>query len=253
MLVAAAICPHPPLLVPAVGGAVANAVRTAAVAAVGDLLASRPDRLVVVGDAPGTGAAVALVRADFRPFGVDYVLGDGIRLPLSLAVGRWLLAEAGWRAPGDCPPAPRRGVLVSQGDSASAMSALPARWQGVARDLDANDAARLGAVCAGLGPRVAMLVMGDGTARRTAKAPGAFDPDAEPLDDEIAAALGNADAAALAALDQRRCAAQLVAGRASWQVLAGAARHSGGSWLGQLLAHEAPFGVGYLVAGWRRA
>jgi len=99
VLVAAAICPHPPLLVPAVGGAVANAVRAAAVAAVVDLLATRPDRLIVVGDAPGTGAAVALVRADFRPFGVDYVLGEGIRLPLSLAVGRWLLAEAGWRAP----------------------------------------------------------------------------------------------------------------------------------------------------------
>ena len=128
----------------------------------------------------------------------------------------------------------------------------PARWQSVARDLDPQGAARLGATCAGIGPRVAMLVMGDGSGRRTEKAPGAFDPLAEVLDDEVAAALATADTTALAALDADRCDTQLVAGRASWQVLAGAAAHSGGPWRAELSTHEAPYGVGYFVATWFR-
>jgi aromatic ring-opening dioxygenase LigB subunit len=95
---------------------------------------------------------------------------------------------------------------------------------------------------------VALLVMGDGSACRTVKAPGYLDERAEAYDAAVAAALGGADTAALAALDAELSAALKASGRAPWQVLAGAAE--GADVGGELLYDEAPYGVGYFVAAW---
>ncbi len=74
------------------------------------------------------------------------------------------------------------------------------------------------------GPRtVGLLVVGDGAATHTEKAPGHLDERAGPFDAAVAAALRDADPAALAALDPELAAQLLAAGRAPWQVLAGAA------------------------------
>ncbi|HEX6855663.1 MAG TPA: hypothetical protein VF204_10230 [Streptosporangiaceae bacterium] len=112
---------------------------------------------------------------------------------------------------------------------------------------------RLGVRLAGLAPRVAMLVMGDASARKAIGVPGAPDPEAEEYDAGIAAALAAADAGALARLDPDRAAELRVTGRAPWQVLAGAAADAaaqkGG--LHGLLRHQtAPYDVSYLVASW---
>jgi hypothetical protein len=102
-----------------------------------------------------------------------------------------------------------------------------------------------------------MLAMGDGTARRTPKGPGYLDERAEPFDDAVAAALADVDVRALLDLDEQLSAELVVSGRVPWQVLAGAAAASGagapgGPWRGQVLHSAAPYGVGYLVATWRR-
>jgi hypothetical protein len=94
------------------------------------------------------------------------------------------------------------------------------------------------------------LVIGDGAATHTEKAPGYLDERAGPFDDAVAAALAAADPAALAALDPVLAAELWVAGRATWQVLAGATRD--GTWTGELLHSSRPFGVGYHVAVWQR-
>ncbi|MFM9545092.1 hypothetical protein ACKI1P_46675, partial [Streptomyces turgidiscabies] len=80
-------------------------------------------------------------------------------------------------------------------------------------------------VCAGLGrglaasaERVALLVLGDGSACRTVKAPGYLDERAAGFDAEAARALGTADVAALLALDPELAYELKVAGRAPWQV-----------------------------------
>ncbi len=57
--------------------------------------------------------------------------------------------------------------------------------------------------------------------------------------------------AGLAALSPDRAGELLAAGRAPWQVLAGAAR--GRSWQGSVTWTGAPYGVTYLVAGWAPA
>ncbi|MDG9719813.1 class III extradiol dioxygenase subunit B-like domain-containing protein [Streptomyces sp. DH24] len=237
MLVAAAVCPCPPLLVPEIAAGAAfelDAARAACSDALGVLAAARPDRLVVVAPAPGDGTEhhPEGTPGSFRGFGVDLGvrLGQGggpddeRELPVSLAVAAWLLERSsGW------PDVPVEGIGV--GDTLAAGRCL---------DLGRE-------VAAGAG-RVALLVMGDGSACRTLKAPGYLDERAAPYDAGIARALGAADTGALAALDPALARELRVAGRAPWQVLAGAAE--GARLGGALLYEDAPYGVGYFVAAW---
>ncbi|OKK22819.1 hypothetical protein AMK16_07150 [Streptomyces sp. CB00455] len=234
MLVAAAVCPAPPLLVPEVASGAAAELgdaRTACSDALAVLAASRPDLLVVVGaaDEDHGGPYPQGARGTFRGFGVEagVQLGEGEEgprlLPPSLAVGAWLLRRARWGA------APVEGFAV--------VDALDsARCLRTGRELAARDA------------RVALLVMGDGSACRTVKAPGYLDERAAAFDAAAARALGAADVAALAALDAALASELQAAGRAPWQVLAGAAEGAGLE--GRLLYEDAPYGVGYFVATW---
>jgi hypothetical protein len=237
MLVAAAVCPSPPLLVPDVAAGAApelDAARTACADALGVLAASRPEVVLVVGSAgPGErpGTVARGTSGSFEGFGVAARVRLGVPdgpapeggLPVALAVGAWLLDRAGWAL------APVEGLAVDSGLSA-------ARCAETGREL------------AGRARRVALLVMGDGSACRSLKAPGYLDERAAPFDAEAARALGAADTAGLAALDESLAGELQVAGRAPWQVLAGAAEGAGLT--GQLLYEDAPYGVGYFVATW---
>jgi len=236
MLVAAAVCPCPPLLVPAVAAGAApelDAARAACTDALGVLAASRPDRLIVVGPAEqsGRGPFPQGTPGSFRGFGVDLDvrLGGGEpgsaerELPPSLAVAAWLLERTGW-------------------------SDAPVEGLGVGEPLAAERCFQVGEeIATGIG-RVALLVMGDGSACRTLKAPGYLDERAAPFDAELARALGAADVAALKALDAELAYELKVSGRAPWQVLAGAAEGAGLA--GALLYEDTPYGVGYMVAAW---
>lgn len=232
VLVAAAVCPHPPMLVPnlAAGAAAELAgLRDACDSAVASVLAADADLLVVVGDAPAVGPFPGGAWGSLAPYGVDIIVGtpDGPpTLPLSLTIGDWLL------------------------DRQESAPADPLFFR-VSADADAQRCASLGATLAERAPRVAMLVMGDASARRSLKGPGYLDERAATYDEAVASALGDADIAALLALDPVLSAELLVAGRASWQVLAGAA--GTGSWAGVVTYDEAPHGVTYLVATWTPA
>jgi hypothetical protein len=219
-----AFCPGPPLLLPALAGRAAAdtaGLRRACEAAVEAVLAARPDVVIVVGDGvpPGVRYGTGDI-GDLAGFGVDLRLPfsrelrpGGKPVPLAHTVGAWLLDQAG------------SGVLrlgVGPDDLGTALDDCP-------------------------GP-VAVLAVGDGSARRTLKAPGYLDPAAEPFDDAVAAALAAGDPDALAALDPAEGARLLASGVPTWRavgrVLAGRRATA------RLRAHEAPFGVGYLVADW---
>ncbi|MCX5360298.1 class III extradiol dioxygenase subunit B-like domain-containing protein [Streptomyces sp. NBC_00124] len=244
MLVAAAVCPCPPLLVPEVAAGAApelDAARTACTDALGVLAAARPDLLVVLGPAEqsGRGTHPEGTAGSFRGFGVelDVRLGadkgadqsadqgavSGRELPPSLAVAAWLLERTGWA------DAPIEGL-------------------GVGEPLAADRCIEVGREIAARAERVALLVMGDASACRTLKSPGYLDERAAPFDAEVARALGAADVAALEALDAELAYELKVSGRAPWQVLAGAAEGAGLD--GRLLYDDAPYGVGYVVATW---
>ncbi|WP_333737808.1 class III extradiol dioxygenase subunit B-like domain-containing protein [Streptomyces sp. IBSBF 2806] len=243
MLVAASVCPCPPLLVPEVAAGAASeldAARAACSDALAVLAAARPDRLVVVGPAEKTGRGLHPhgARGSFRAFGVDVGVrlghGDDTAaaapdappardLPPSLAVGAWLLERAGW-------------------------AAAPVEGLGVGEPLAAERCVEAGREIGAAPGRVALLVMGDASACRTLKAPGYLDERAAPFDAEVARALGTADVAALKALDAQLAYELKACGRAPWQVLAGAAEDAGLT--GALLYEDAPYGVGYVVATW---
>ncbi|WP_229401213.1 hypothetical protein [Micromonospora okii] len=235
-LVAAAVCPHPPLLVPEVAGAAAGELddlRAACEAAVARLLAAEPEGILLVGGGPATESFGAADYGSLRPYGVDrYVrlwktnCAGSDRLPLSLTIGAWLVGRSG--------------------------TGLPRLAYAVAADASPAECARRGAELVA-DDRVALLVLGDGSACRGTKAPGYDDPRAQAYDEGVARALADADADALLGLDPGLSAELRAAGRAPWQVLAGAARATGGDWRGELTHHEAPYGVAYLVATWAPA
>jgi hypothetical protein len=258
VLVAAAVCPHPPLLIPAAAGAAGRAadaalgeqsrdggepaacgtsgggavaadstsgggavaadstscggavaadstscggepqpdaeavlrrVRAACRAAVTGLTRADPDLIVMVGGAAVAGEYNGSAAGSLQDFGVPVTIGSGLPvLPLSLTVGAWLLRSCGLCAGPDEAPA--------AGDAARGRRAVAApalRLQAVARDMPAADCLRLGARLAAAAPRVAMLALGDGSARKATGVPGAPDPAADQYDEEVAAALAAAD------------------------------------------------------------
>jgi len=238
MLIAAAVCPHPPLLIPEATGAPGaadpelNRLRAACRNAVAALLAEPSDLIVVAGGAERTAEFPPHTPGRLHDFGIPFTIGpepgDAEPLPLSLTIGKWLLAEHG---------------------------APPAAWWGIASDAPPAECLQLGEKLAALAPRVALLAMGDGPARRARAAPHAADPEADRYDDQVSGPLAAADPAALAALDPRVDRPLEIAGRAAWQVLAGAAGEEQGqdAFDAELRYRGAPFEVSYVVASWRRA
>ncbi|MBB4930268.1 hypothetical protein F4561_001088 [Lipingzhangella halophila] len=226
MFVAAAVCPHPPLLVPELAGGAAHeldGLRHACDRAVAGLLAAGADHLVVVGTGQWEWTYGAEAGGGLAGFGVDIPVGPPpAALPLPLTLGRWLAERAG---------------------------AVPAGYVAVPPEAGPHECLVRGADMASGPERLGVLAMGDGSARRTEHAPGYYDPRAVSFDHSVATALAKADTAALAALDAGTATELMAAGRPVWQVLAGAARNTAPH--GELLAHEAPYGVGYFVALWR--
>ena len=207
-IVAVAGCPNPPLLLRGITGrpvAEVEQLRAACLAAIGELLAAGPSRLVVIGAAAS---------------------GEDDKA-LSIVVGELLLSQAGCRLSVE--------HLVIAADSP------PADCLGAGRAL-ADEADRAQAGGTGL------LVMADGSARRSLKAPGYLDARAAPFDEGVQECLRSGRLGCLAELDPVLAAELLVAGRAAWQVLAGAV----GAVPGRSRLHysDDPFGVWYPVFSW---
>jgi hypothetical protein len=245
-IVAAAVCPHPPLMIPDLSAGAAAEVeplRAAASCAIGDLLGASPEKIILVGTGPSAAWLPAPLIGDFGPWGapVRVALPSAaavaapvpvpVPVPLSIAVGAWLLDQrrAQWPA----------GVEFAA--------------QVLAADDKPDHCAALGAGLAAEPERTGLLIMGDGSARRTEKAPGSLDPRSAGFDALVAAALVAADPAVLAALDADLASQLMVAGRPAWQLLAGAVTGDASRsrpWRGTLYYADAPYGVGYFVASW---
>lgn len=200
-------------------------LRTACYAAVGDLAAAGPDRIVVVGGGNVTRHYPGSATGSLGGFGVPFTTGEGEPvLPPSLTVGSWLIRR--------CLDRGAAGIELQE----------------VVQSWSASECAALGERLASAAQRVALLVMGDGSARKALGVPGAADPSAERYDSQVADALATGDADALGRLDSRLAEEYLVAGRAAWQVLAGAT--AGRRFSGLLRYSAAPLDVSYFVASW---
>jgi hypothetical protein len=212
--------PAAPLLVPEVAGGSAQLdaeLRDACRSAVRRLCEAGADAVVVAATWREATSWPDDGIWDFTGFGVTG-RGDDARprLPWPLGIGAWLLDDAGWAGG-------RRYVSVGA---------------------DGRSPAAFGA------GRVAVLVVGDGSARRTEKAPGHLDERAEGFDAAAARAIATGDPAALEALDPELAAELMSAGAPAWRWLAGELG-SRAVVEAELTSDTAPYGVGYLVGWWR--
>jgi hypothetical protein len=241
-----AVLPEPPLLVPelATGAAAETAELRAACVEAAARLGAAASRWIVVGaDAGGRRTVGPEARGSFVGFGADVVVGLVVgarngsgpaapvdpRMPLPLLIAGWVAGTAGVSVR-------MRGELVAPDEDPAACLTL---------------GRALAVECAAAPGPVGLLVVGDGAATHTERAPGYLDERAGPFDVAVAAALRDADPAPLAALEVEPAAALCAGGRAPWQVLAGAS--AGSAWRGQLLHSSVPFGVAYHVAVWAPA
>jgi hypothetical protein len=228
VIISAALCPAPPLLARELTGAdpVVPELRQACLNAAAGLLRARPDVIAVVGAGERTATwdgAAWLDLSRFAP-GIGLAAADGAPvLPLPLGLGARLLEQAGYDGP-------RLLQLVGE-------------------DEPAGRCAELGAAIAGSAGRVALLAMGDGSARRGPKAPGYFDARSGPFDAEVERAVRVGDLDALLAIDEALARELMATGRPAWQVLAGALQ--GTKPATEISYRDDPFGVAYLVASLR--
>jgi hypothetical protein len=231
-VLAVALVPQPPLHVPALAGTAAAEVAPllrACEEAVALLAAEAPETVVILGGGARTARHRSTAWGTLAGYGVAVEAPARHReepstLPLSLTLGRWLLERVRWRG----------AVALQEVDAA----APAAQCLDLGRRLAAS-----------VGRRTCWLVVADGSARRGTFSPGYDDSRAVPFDAGVARALDSGDVAALAALDPVLARELMAAGRAPWQVLAGAVGEQRVA-RARLSYDAAPFGVGYFVASW---
>ena len=233
MISGAAFCPQPPVLVPDLAGSAApelddlrDACRTAirAVAAAGH-------QLVLIGAGPTSILHSPLARGTLAGFGLAGEIhlgaptcGGALELPLALTVGAWLVRDT---------LGPRSSAIgISVGPDFSTSSAAVELLR-LAEDSE-----------------IALVVLGDGSARRSVAAPGHLDERAEGFDAAVVSALEAGDADSLAELDEKVGAELMAVGVPAWRAVGsvlGAERYRTA-----VLADVAPYGVGYFIATWLR-
>lgn len=167
---------------------------------------------------------------------VSVLIGDVLVVGTTEQTG-WCEGDIDATPYGGPGPAPRQALPLPHSVGATLLGTTVARFYGVAPGGRIPDG------------DVSLLVVADGTAKRSDKAPGAFDPRAERFDGSVEQALRTGDLQALLDLDAALAAELMVGGLPAWQAAAAAAQGAA-AWSGEVLYADAPYGVGYLVATW---
>ena len=259
--IAAALLPHPPLLVPGLAGTAASELDPMRAACREALITvtAAADLTILVGTGPVWAVPTPSAIGSFHPYGTDLEVAlptltdldlpaaltdlqlpglsdndlpglSGLpppallaELPLSLAIAAHLLATLD-------PPPPRLAAVTvpaALGPSAAAaightLAAAGHRTVSGPRSGAAAGQGRGSPVGARPAGRVGLVVMGDLSACRTDRAPGTFRPEAAAYDASISEAFRGATPQRLLDLDPTQAASLLVSGRVPLQVLAGA-------------------------------
>lgn len=244
MIFGAVFSPCAPVLVPELGGqATADMaeLRSAIAQAIRTLLNMRTERLLVIGETDAAGDSrmhAATEWGSFAGFGVAQHVSLGAErcegeptLPASLCVGAYLLAEVagvGGRAIG---PDEVLGVSVGADFAGSAVATQ---------------------VCELVAEHnVGLLVLGEGSARRSRSSPGYFDPRASAFDAALDDALASGRPETLGGIDL--VLAQQVQAEGASALVVAAELMLGSSYQATLEYAAEPFGVHYVVSSWTHA
>jgi hypothetical protein len=250
--IAAAVLPHPPLLVPGLAGTAApelDPLRAACREALGTVTAAA-DLTILVGTGPVWAVPTPSALGSFHAYGADLDVtlpaltalqlpartGNDLpglpppahlaELPLSLAIAAHLLATL------DPPPTRLAAVTVPAALGPSAAAAI---GHALAAAGERAASADSGSPCGDRGgqahgsadrarpaARIGLVVMGDLSACRTDPAPGGLRPEAAAFDASVTEAFRSATPQRLLDLDPTQAATLLASGRVPLQVLAGA-------------------------------
>lgn len=226
MITAVGLCPWPPVLVRELTGTdpVLPELRHACAKLVDALISTAPEVIFVVGPGPGTRTWAADSHLDLSLF-APLRRTSASSLPTPLGIGSYLLDQAQYEG---------RRVL-----------------QAVSTLASVGTCAGLGHRLATASDRIALLAMGDGSARRSLKAPGYLDTRARPFDATVVEALESADFRALERVSADLARDLMASGRIAWQTIAGALRSVPATV--EVLYKDDPFGVLYFAGLYRPA
>jgi hypothetical protein len=277
---AAALLPHPPLLVPELAGGAApelDPLRDACLLALAEVLAAG-GTTILIGTGPAWAVPAPAATGSFQPYGAPVevslpaLVGPPPTVPSNPESGPpdpgrpqdRRGGQGGSRGPG--APSGRAGLVglpepgrldqlpLSMAVAAWLLAGVDARpgrllAASVPASLGPGAAAAIGRAlvvgAAADGP-VGLVVMADLSACRTEGAPGALHPAAAGFDASVGEVFRTGQPARLLDLDPAQAADLLVGGRVPLQVLAGAFQDAAGVG-GRVLYEDAPYGVGYLV------
>jgi MEMO1 family protein len=251
------VCPHPPLLIPAIGGENRRAVQgtVSAMERLADEVGEADLVVVISPHTPGFGDVVAVrsparLWGDFSGFHCPEV---GLEIDNDTAFVDRLVSRAGEAGAVDIEPVDDdeldHGVLVP-------MYFLKARSLvslSVVRSYDAHKAVgRLVRECADeLKRKVLFLASGDLSHRLKPGAPAGYDPHGAEFDARVVGLFEQGDLAGLSKLDRALVRSAGECGLRSFIAL-GAFLHDGPA-SSRVLSYEGPFGVGYAVAAFEEA
>lgn len=265
MLVAAAVVPGAPMLIPELMGEAATevqdvraAAREAFCAVAGTLLGpggrAPIGRLVVVG-APASRGDAASRSYEIAHELVDGSFGPTLRLPaLPGARSADPLLQAGPDGSGEPVPT---SLLVARhlaGAVSQELRAAEALWPEALWVTVAPEAAvAYGRTLARDDAPIGLVLVADGAACHGPKAPRGEDARAADYDEAVCRALDSGDPRAMASLDRALGRELSAEGAGLWPLLAAAtAGTSGPRWRADLRWRGAPYGVGWFVATWQR-
>ena len=258
MITIAALMPHPPILVPAVGRerladvtASLDAMRSIS----REILATQPDTLVLISPhSPRQPFAFGVwtcaeLRGTFAPFNAPE---EGVALPVDAAFVQ-ALAQAGPRTGAQISGIP--GGHLDHGAAVPLWFLAEAGWSGPTVVIALNSPGAGGIHALGraialaadsLGKKIALIASGDMSHRLIPSAPAGYEPTAQEFDARFIALLRDKayrDIERINPALQARAAEDVVDSTAV--ALAATGWNSDG---GRVLSYEGPFGVGYGVA-----
>ena len=226
-IVSAALVPAAPVLVPGLSGHTmpAQEVRAATLEAIQRMIDAGVDEVIVLAEADRDGvfdstAPWGLHRiGGLHPFSEAGAVFDQL-LTMPLAIGASMLRDAGWTG--------------------------TTSFHALERTMSADAAAEVGRGLGTTKRSVGLLLLGNGSACCTEKAPGSFHPQADEFNTNLVAMIRQGNRAAMMELPTQGAAEQLSDIRVPLQVFAGAT--SGHRFLGSITFADDFAGVHYICA-----
>lgn len=257
------IAPHPPVLIPKIGGervAEVEATTRGLESLARDLAAARPESLLVVSPhGAGHRNAMGVLTAgssagsfiSWGTHGLEFAYKNDLGLVEDLmmeakgeGVPLWPIGEDGYDLDW--------GVLVPMyflGQAVQGVPLTPLTYSALPLSAHLDFGRAIQRAAARLDRRVALIASGDLSHRLLPGAPAGYDPLGRVFDEKLVEALRGYDCEAIMGLDPHLVARAGECGLRSIVILLGALE--GLQVEPKVLSYEGPFGVGYLVASFK--